>query len=138
LKESIGIKPSPAQPQRLQALVCTGVIAAPETGHSSIVQHFRGRRSAERTLRSFAAGARFSPRPRRASGGRAVSGHSPQVRPIHAETKEADIHPILEGDLSLHRRKSARSPTGPPPCLRCCGCSRPVPAPLRTVVKGAA
>jgi hypothetical protein len=30
LKESIGIKPSPAQPQRLQALVCTGVIAAPE------------------------------------------------------------------------------------------------------------
>jgi len=30
LNGSIGIKPSPAQPQRLQALVCTGVIAAPE------------------------------------------------------------------------------------------------------------
>jgi hypothetical protein len=33
--------------------------------------------------------------------------------PIHAETEEADIHPSIAGNLSLHRRKAALSPDRP-------------------------
>jgi len=40
-------------------------------------------------------------------------GHSPQMRPIHAKTMEADIHPGLAGTLPLHRRKPASSPMRP-------------------------
>jgi len=36
--------------------------------------------------------------------------------PYYAKTKEADIHPSLEGDLSLRRRKSAAVQVSRTPC----------------------
>lgn len=41
---------------------------------------------------------------------RAESRHSPQARNIHAKSEEADIHPIVAEEPSLHGRKSAQSP----------------------------